>query len=280
MEKESFQTLVKNFTSLSREEAYELISLQDDFPYSQVIHNLCSRGAQDHMLDSREKLLHLSAIYTTERAVLKLIMSAAREERNPVEKTAPPPEIIKVRIAEKEKEVDRAPEKKEMALTGEALINDLFLELDKLKISKQKFEVSVQEFDKVTASTIENESKKKIKKIPESAEPVDPLIEEIKTKKKVKPDGPKQKEQIEIIENFIKTQPTITKNKLNSPPADSSDLAEKSLLYGDNIVSETLVEILLKQGKKDKAIEVLKKLIWKFPQKKAYFAAQIEDLKK
>ena len=64
-----------------------------------------------------------------------------------------------------------------------------------------------------------------------------------------------------------------------SPPADSSDLAEKSLLYGDNIVSETLVEILLKQGKKDKAIEVLKKLIWKFPQKKAYFAAQIEDLK-
>ena len=51
-------------------------------------------------------------------------------------------------------------------------------------------------------------------------------------------------------------------------------------MFGDNIVSETLVEILLKQGKKDKAIEVLKKLIWKFPQKKAYFAAQIEDLKK
>ena len=72
----------------------------------------------------------------------------------------------------------------------------------------------------------------------------------------------------------------ITKNKLTAPPADSSDLAEKSLAYGDNIVSETLVEILLKQGKKDKAIEVLKKLIWKIPQKKAYFAAQIEELKK
>ena len=54
----------------------------------------------------------------------------------------------------------------------------------------------------------------------------------------------------------------------------------KSGEFGDNIVSETLVEILIKQGKKDRAIEVLKKLIWKYPQKTAYFASQIEDLKK
>ena len=59
MEKETFHSLVKNYTSLTREEAVELISLQDHFPYSQVIHNLCSRAAQDHALDSREKLLHL-----------------------------------------------------------------------------------------------------------------------------------------------------------------------------------------------------------------------------
>ena len=63
-------------------------------------------------------------------------------------------------------------------------------------------------------------------------------------------------------------------------PTAKEDLIEENLTYGENIVSETLVHILLKQGKKEKAIEVLKKLIWKFPQKKAYFAAQIEDLKK
>ena len=286
VEKESFQTLIKNYTSLTSEEASELISLQDDFPYSQVIRNLCSRAAQDHMMGSREKLLHLSAIYTTERFVLKTIMSAARKERRPVERTAPSLEITQLRVSEKEvgrtpaKEVGRIIEKNELIPSGEALINDIYQELERLKESKQKFELSVQEFDRVNSFSPEGDAKKKNKKITVSAEPADSLIEEIKTKKKVKPDGPKQKEQIEIIENFIKTQPTITKNKLNSPPSDSSDLAEKSLLYGDNIVSETLVEILLKQGKKDKAIEVLKKLIWKFPQKKAYFAAQIEDLKK
>ena len=60
-----------------------------------------------------------------------------------------------------------------------------------------------------------------------------------------------------------------------------SDLAEvKSGEFADNIISETLAEILIRQGKKEKAIEVYRKLIWKFPQKKVYFAAQIEELKK
>ena len=61
----------------------------------------------------------------------------------------------------------------------------------------------------------------------------------------------------------------------------AGDLTEvKNGEFADNVISETLVEILIRQGKKEKAIELLKKLIWKFPQKKTYFAAQIEDLKK
>ena len=280
MEKDQFLSLVKNYTSLTKEEARELISMQDHFPYSQVIHHLCSRGAQDCNLDSRENLLHKSAIYATERAVLKLIMTSRPVERPPVERAVIKPETER---QEPKKDVysDGTPPKNEPVLSDQALRNDLFHDLDKLKALKHKFEETVEEFDKVNVSITSAESKKKIRKIPEGIEPVDAFMEEIKTtKKKFKPEGPKQKEQIEIIENFIKTQPTITKNKLSAPPADSSDLAEKSLLYGDNIVSETLVEILLKQGKKDKAIEVLKKLIWKIPQKKAYFAAQIEELKK
>ena len=98
--------------------------------------------------------------------------------------------------------------------------------------------------------------------------------------KRTEPENEKQKEQLEIIEQFIKTQPSISspKDKLVVTPA--GDLASiKTGEFNDNVVSETLVEILIKQGKKDKAMEVLKKLIWKFPQKKAYFAAQIEELK-
>jgi hypothetical protein len=280
VEKDQFLSLVKNYTSLTKEEARELISMQDHFPYSQVIHHLCSRVAQDFNLDSRERLLHKSAIYATERAVLKVIMSARTVDRPPVERVVVKPETVR---QEPKKEVHSAgvQQKNEPVLSGQALRNNLLLELDKLKAVKHKFEQTVEEIEKANASASSAEPKKKIIKTNEGSEPVDGFIDEIKTtKKKFKPEGPKQKEQIEIIENFIKTQPTISKSKLSVPPADSSDLAEKSLANGDNIVSETLVEILLKQGKKDKAIEVLKKLIWKIPQKKAYFAAQIEELKK
>lgn len=111
--------------------------------------------------------------------------------------------------------------------------------------------------------------------------PVDELIVEIQnSKEEIVPEGERQKQQIEIINQFIRVQPSIS-NPRDRGPSSIGDLTPiKSGEFGDNIVSETLVEILIKQGKKDKAIEVLKKLIWKYPQKKAYFASQIEDLKK
>lgn len=119
---------------------------------------------------------------------------------------------------------------------------------------------------------------KKVKSVRQPEE----LIEEIEsTKREITPENEKQKEQIALINQFIKTQPSISsarERQISSPSADLIPI--KSGEFGDNIVSETLVEILVKQGKKDKAIEVLKKLIWKYPQKKAYFASQIEDLKK
>jgi hypothetical protein len=108
------------------------------------------------------------------------------------------------------------------------------------------------------------------------------IIDEIAySKNEIQPEDPKQKEQLEIIDHFIQTQPTISNSKDKPVQIQDGDLSTiKTGEFGDNIVSETLVELLLKQGKKDKAVEVLKKLIWKFPQKKTYFAAQIEELKK
>lgn len=283
MEKERLLFLTKNYTSLTAEEVTDLIALRKEFPYSQLLHNFASRGGQDLNIPSREELLHVSAIYSTDRGVLKSIMTTPSKPRA---KTIFKPTVDTITIQET---TPTAPKTfiqqptDEIKLSGEALINDIFQELDKLKLVKHNFEVSVEEYEKITGSKKKDDSKKIEKKVTPTAkvkEPTDLLIEEIKsTKKKVTPEGPKQKEQIEIIENFIKTQPSITKNKLATPPPSSNDLAESSLVYSDNIISETLVEILLKQGKKDKAIEVLKKLIWKFPQKKAYFAAQIEELK-
>ena len=131
-----------------------------------------------------------------------------------------------------------------------------------------------------TSSTDGSAASKK-KHLDKDGNPVDELIAEIQSsKEEIVPDSETQKQQIEIINQFIRIQPSISNPKDKAISATGDLTPVKSGEFGDNIVSETLAEILIKQGKKDKAIEVLKKLIWKYPQKKAYFASQIEDLKK
>lgn len=88
------------------------------------------------------------------------------------------------------------------------------------------------------------------------------------------------KEQINIIDSFIKKEPSISSRPVKNIESDQKDLSEKSTNFGDDLISENLAQILVEQGKSQKAIDMYKKLIWKFPQKKAYFAARIEDLNK
>ncbi len=306
--------------------------LQEEFPYSQAIHNLVARGAHLNQFSDKQTWLTRAAVYSTDRAVLKSIVTAppgmrkvapttdkpaADQPKPSTEKQAPEPKVkdsaaksapgtvapavqditktepvkTPTRITKTEEKHDEERTEPVVAfqgsqLEGDALIDELFHDLDKLKKLKHDFEVAMEQFESAPETKLEGtppvakdpiqevSEKKKIKHKPEG------IIAEIKsTKKKIKPSDPRQKEQLDIINQFIKSEPNIGKNKGVVSNPDTTDLAENNSGFTDNIVSETLVEILIKQGKKEKAVEMLKKLIWKFPQKKAYFAAQIEELK-
>ncbi len=285
MDSAAFYALTKNFAHLTTGEANSLEQLAKQHPYCQIIHLLHSRAAQDLGYPNKSELLNISAVYSSDRNVLKWVMTTARttrvEEPLPVATREPSQEPAPVVIAVASAPMVNPPIAKPadnlaiVSLSDDALRDDIYVQLQKLKKSKHDFEVSLEEFQKTSlAEGLEVESKKKNKTVKEG---MDPLLDEIKSsKKKLKVDNPKQIEQNEIIDQFIKTQPIIPKAKPTTP---ANDLSEESSVFSDGIVSETLVDILLKQGKKEKAIEVLKKLIWKFPQKKAYFAAQIEELK-
>jgi hypothetical protein len=95
--------------------------------------------------------------------------------------------------------------------------------------------------------------------------------------------GPKNRqEQIEIIDNFIKNSPVLSKPNLSaeSEGVSQDDLSKSSTELSEEMVSENLAKIYLKQGKAKDAEKIYKKLIRKFPQKKPYFAGQIEKIKK
>ena len=56
-------------------------------------------------------------------------------------------------------------------------------------------------------------------------------------------------------------------------------MAENSVKLGEEIVSETLARLLARQGHKLESIEMYQKLILKYPEKQATFAAAIQKLK-
>lgn len=87
------------------------------------------------------------------------------------------------------------------------------------------------------------------------------------------PDEP-QLSNNDLIDRFISKDPQITKAEFFNP----SNMAKLSLVEHDDFVTETLAKVYLKQGNKQKAKNIYKKLMLKYPEKKNYFAAQIEQI--
>lgn len=84
---------------------------------------------------------------------------------------------------------------------------------------------------------------------------------------------------LDLINRFLKTQPRIkTPAGVPLPAEEQADLSARSTSGAPALASESLAKIMVKQGKKDKAIEIYERLMERQPEKKAYFAEQIQQL--
>lgn len=87
-----------------------------------------------------------------------------------------------------------------------------------------------------------------------------------------------RKKEDEIIERFIHDAPQIKPQV--GEKLDSENKAKRSSEDQDEIVTETLAHVYADQMLYHKAIKVYQKLMLKFPEKRRYFASQIEQLEK
>ncbi|AWG27217.1 hypothetical protein FK004_00630 [Flavobacterium kingsejongi] len=102
---------------------------------------------------------------------------------------------------------------------------------------------------------------------PENPAPtVEPVI-------KIDPERQKKKE---LIDKFIETNPKIVSVK-NATPAVS--LNERINSESSYLMTETLAKVYLEQKKYQKAIQAYEILILKYPEKNAFFADRILDIK-
>lgn len=85
----------------------------------------------------------------------------------------------------------------------------------------------------------------------------------------------------DLIDKFIKEDPTISplRPEKSGKLESENDLSDKSVIKFKSPVSETFANLLVKQGKIEKAIQVYEQLSLKYPEKKTYFASRIEELK-
>lgn len=170
MEREHFNSLLVNYTCLTEQEALDLAALTNDFPFSQVIRNLAARAAQDANLPAREKMLHQSAVYSTDRQALKEVMTSPRQSRVEV--------VYPEEVQEVPTEVPTAVVAPE---SNEDLIQQVAVDLARLKELKQLFEATIEQLEKEKALPLPDRKEPPLD--PDAAQ-TETLIEEIKSSKK------------------------------------------------------------------------------------------------
>lgn len=109
--------------------------------------------------------------------------------------------------------------------------------------------------------------------------------EEKKIKTEVKPIAEKDKnekkaKQQSIIDKIIEVNPSTIRLDPNQRFYTADTKAKESLIENEELVTETLAKIYALQGNISKAVRAYEILSLKFPQKSAYFATLIQNLKK
>tara|TARA_S200000501_G_scaffold262631_1_gene246534 strand:+ start:1857 stop:2561 length:705 start_codon:yes stop_codon:yes gene_type:complete len=92
-----------------------------------------------------------------------------------------------------------------------------------------------------------------------------------------------QKKEHKITDKFKMIDSFLANRKKIVPDRDyniNEDLSEKSWTSPDELMTETLAKVFVKQKKYDKALEAFQILGLKYPEKNSFFANQIKKIKK
>jgi len=120
------------------------------------------------------------------------------------------------------------------------------------------------------------EKKAATEKLPKEETLADKILREVAQRKTKKGDDSESKKKTNIINTFINESDKLA--PIKAKPSGNEDKAERSMVVSDDIVSEKLADLYVKQKHYDKAISAFNKLILKYPEKNSYFADRISQI--
>lgn len=251
MDRQQFISYIKEPALLDKASLQGIESLSEQFPYCQSLQilHLLNLKMIDHVMYS-EQLKSTAAHIADRKRLRELIRSLQTEE----------PELVE---AVKSVEPAKAVESVEPVEPIESVEEEVAAEPVKLTRATESVVPVVEEDEEERLKRLKQIVENRLKQIAlekdEIPKPKDPVL----TKK-------------ELIEKFIKEEPSISRPKPDF--FDPVKVARSSREDQPGLVTETLARVHIQQGNIDKAIEIYRKLSLNFPEKSAYFAAQIEKL--
>ena len=281
MNAQEFLALLQKSEQLSPEDFKDVLSLQENFPYFLIPKVLGAKYEWDRSSGTSNALLHAAAVLSPNRTRLKGLLTG--NISLPQVRFPDPPSV---ETAEEKKDSDLAETESSTKLdqTEAAAVPETTEPTssrpnrDEILRRLEENLKKIKKIDSGGSSDATPEKKKEVNPgtIPDS-EGSD-LIESIAKKEERLVSDHRKNEQMALINAFQEKPIRLPREQMESQP-DLPDLSEKSTHLNDSMLSESFAKLLVKQNKKQEAIEIYRKLILKFPKKKTYFADQIEKLK-
>ncbi len=283
MNKKTFDKLIENYDSHDEILVSKIAMLIEKYPYFQLPRLLYTKSFIDQNKNDPNLVLNQLALYTADRKVLKKSIESKFDSPKEFKKST-----LDFEIPIEDSETKKIKSSTELTTEEKSIAP---------KKERTKVEIKVEATPKEdipleVQSTSKNPTKKTLAKKSESQpkKPV-PLSKDLKLsfldwiqfteeKQITDPKDSKKEEplidKLNIIDRFIQTDPKI------SPVAKTETInsAIKQKFNSEELMTETLAKVLVKQKKYKKAISAYKILSLKYPEKNVFFAGQIQKLKK
>ncbi len=275
MNKEQFIEYLQQSEKLKEASLSDLVNLVKDFPYCQSARVLLTMKLYVDKNVLYDAELKTTSIYAGSRRILKKHIDRLNESTVrivlPDEESV---EINKPEVKPVQSQEEKNIEKKRTETVDPQIENAVDSSLAEKTIDVSTQESSGQNVE--PEATARSYTVEELKKMIEDR--IRAIEAEKKQKKKQVQKSSKARSNQDIIEDFIRKAPSISRPKNSF--YDPVDYAKQSVVDQQNIVSETLANIYIDQGHYEKAIRIYEKLILKFPEKSTYFAALIKKAEK
>jgi hypothetical protein len=259
MNEKSFSDLIGNYDTDDETLVSKMAVFIEKFPYFQLPRFIYTKSLIDQNKDPSNTALNQLSLYTSDRAVLK------NGIESPFTFTTKSNDLIEESNTTVEDKVDKEVE------ISETIERDIILH-------KEPSEATIPSTDKTTAGekpasdvadlkmsftewvvyTTDNEYTEQTVDINEEENEKQPLSDKLP-----------------IIDRFIAADPKIAPVEKGA----ANNIVNKGDFYSEELMTETLAKLLVKQKKYKKAIKAYKILSLKYPEKNVFFAGRIQDIK-